>query len=177
MNKLSIIFTLFLSPLAFGEVHILHEEKLDLDKDGKKDSIAWVGKTKEDKRPSRLVIRTKGKTLLDVSANFCGQNETSSDCIPLTVMKRLTSRKEPLIIFKSGESTWTYRLQSGAFRPYLASYVSKTDRVEVNYTTNRALISGAKKTETCPLKSNRANEDVSTFQMFDIQQETNCAKL
>ena len=163
-----------LSQVAFAEVVILSEKKEDLDKDGKKDSIAWVANSKEDKRPSRLVIRMPGKTLLDLSGNFCAPGEKASDCVPLSVEKRLTTKREPILIFKSGESTYTYRWQKGAFRPYLASWITKAERHEINYSTGRVLVTSSKKTETCPLKNPRTSEDLSGFTLYDISREADC---
>lgn len=168
------IFFVLLSHVALAEVVILHEKKEDLDKDGKKDSIAWVANSKEDKRPSRLVIRMPGKTLLDLSGNFCAPGEKASDCIPLSVEKRLTTKREPILIFKTGESTYTYRWQNKAFRPYLASWITKAERHEINYSTGRVLVTSSKKTETCPLKNPRTNEVLSGFSLFEIRSEADC---
>lgn len=174
MTKLLPILSLLLTQFAFGEVHILHEKKEDLNKDGKKDSIAWVANSKDDKRPSRLVIRMPGTTLLDLSGNFCAPGEKAPDCVPLSVEKRLTTRREPILIFKTGESTYTYRWQKGAFRPYLASWITKSERHEINYSNGRVLVSSEKKTETCPLKNSRSQEELSSFTLFDIRNESDC---
>lgn len=163
-----------LTQSSFAEVVILHEKKEDLNKDGKKDSIAWVANSKEDKRPARLVIRMPGRTLLDLPGNFCAPGEKASDCVPLSVEKRLTTRREPILIFETGESTYTYRWQNGAFRPYLATWITKTERHEISYSSGRVLVTSSKKTETCPLKNSRSQEDLSSFTLFDIRSESDC---
>lgn len=173
IKLIALPFVLF-SHIAYSEVAILQEKKEDLNKDGKKDSIAWVANSKEDKRPARLVIRMPGTTLLDLSGNFCAPGEKASDCVSLSVEKRLTSRREPILIFKSGESTYTYRWQKNAFRPYLASWITKSERHEINYSTGRVLVTSSKKTETCPLKNTRNQEDLSNFTLYDIRQESDC---
>lgn len=175
MIKLFSISLFLFSQVAQAEVVILQEKKEDLNKDGKKDSIAWVANSKEDKRPSRLVIRMPGKTILDLAGNFCAPGEKASDCISLSVEKRLTPRKEPILVFKSGESTYIYRWEKNSYRPYLASWVTTAERHEINYSNGRVLVTSAKKTETCPLKNSRKQEELANFTLFEIRLEADCS--
>jgi hypothetical protein len=162
------------SSFALAEVVILHEDKEDLNKDGKKDSIAWVASSKDAQRPSRLVIRTTGKTLLDLKGNFCKPMEKAEDCTDLSVVKRLSPRKEPLLVFTSGPSTWTYRWQKGNYTLYRASWSGEGEKHEINYETGRALVTSSKATHPCPLKNTRAQEDLSSFNLFPIKDEAAC---
>ncbi len=164
------------SSSVFAEVVILHEKKEDLNKDGKMDSIAWVANSKEARRPSRLVIRVPGKILLDLSGNFCAPGEKSPDCTPLSVKKRLSPRKEPLLVFENGSSTYIYRWQNGSYGPYRASWMTKEERHEINYSNNQSLVTLGKTTETCPLKNSRSQEDLSQFTLFEIRNEADCPK-
>ena len=161
---------------ASAEVVVLSEQKVDINKDGKKDSIAWVGTSKEARRPSRLVIRIPGRTLLDLSGNFCAPGERSPDCVDLSVEKRLTPKREPILIFKTGESTYIYRWHKKDFHPYRASWITKAERHEINYTSGIVLVTSSKKTETCPLKMSRVNEELSAFSLYDIRGEADCPK-
>lgn len=167
---------LFVTSLASAEVVILQEKKVDLNKDGKKDSIAWVASSKDAKRPSRLVIRMPGKLLLDLSGNFCSPGEKAPDCKDLLVEKRLSPKKEPLLLLKSGDSTWIYRWHKRAYQPYRASWITKNERHEINYTTGRVLVTSAKRTQTCPLKNSRAGEELSAFNFHDVSEEAECPK-
>jgi hypothetical protein len=115
-----------------------------------------------------------GKTLLDLSGNFCAPKEKASDCTDLSVVKRLSPRKEPLLIFTSGKAVYTYRWKHGDYHIYRASYVGGGEKYDINYDSGVALVTSSKATQTCPLKNPRKGETISHFTLFNINEETSC---